>query len=63
MKIFKKIDQNVWEDTSEDDNGIILANCIKLEGFDILIFCFNDRNNIQRIIFENTNNTHPPAIK
>ena len=55
MKIYKEINLDAWEDTSEDANGIISPNQIKIDNTDILIFCFIDINNNHRIIFENTN--------
>jgi hypothetical protein len=51
MKEFKKIDDKVWLETSEDINGEIRANRIRLKGIDI--FSFVDKNGIPRIIFEN----------
>lgn len=53
IKIFKKIDNDVWIDTYEDLDGNITPNKIKVEGIEILIFSFIDKNNLPRIIFEN----------
>ena len=53
MKTFKKIDNAIWLDTSEDQDGTIRANKIKPTGISILIFSFIDKNNLPRIIFEN----------
>jgi hypothetical protein len=60
MKIYNKINNDVWEDTSEDANGIISPNQIKIDNKNILIFCFIDVNNNHRIIFENINRTFVP---
>jgi hypothetical protein len=53
MRTFKKIDENIWADTSESQSGIISANKIKPPGINILIFSFIEKNNLPRIIFEN----------
>jgi hypothetical protein len=60
MKIYNKINNDVWEDTFEDANGIISPNQIKIDNKNILIFCFIDVNENHRIIFENINRTFVP---
>jgi hypothetical protein len=51
MKEYEEIDDKVWLETSEDVNGEISANRIRLDGIDI--FSFVDKNGIPRVIFEN----------
>ena len=51
MKEYEEIDDRVWLETSEDVNGEISANRIRLDGIDI--FSFVDKNGIPRVIFEN----------
>ncbi len=53
MKVFKKIDDDIWLETSENQNGEIAANRIKTKNGDILIYAFLDSNKIPVIIFEN----------
>ena len=53
MKTYKKIEDAIWLDTSENQNGTIRANKINPPGISILIFSFIDKNNLPRIIFEN----------
>lgn len=53
METYKKIEDAIWLDTSENQDGTIRANKIKPPGISILIFSFIDKNNLPRIIFEN----------